>query len=97
MTTVTQQEPVAWISYNVLTEQERFGRMPVQSLQPGVYKHTPLYAAMPTTEALSDEQILEALSKCYTNPRAPGNSLLQRVYPGDLVKAVRALLSGSQS
>lgn len=39
------QEPVAWISYNVLTKSERIERLPVQSLQPGVYKHTPLYAA----------------------------------------------------
>lgn len=36
-------EPDAWISFNVLLQKEYFDRKPITSLQPGVYRHTPLY------------------------------------------------------
>jgi hypothetical protein len=39
------QEPYAWVSFNVLTGKEYLGRLPLTSMQKGVYKHTPLYAA----------------------------------------------------
>lgn len=35
--------PAAYISHNVLTAKDHFDRVPLTSLQPGVYKHTPLY------------------------------------------------------
>lgn len=44
-TAITKQEPAAWISFCVLNQKEYFDRLPIQSIQPGVYKHTPLYAA----------------------------------------------------
>lgn len=36
-------EPTAWGNFNVLTQKETFGRMPITALQPGIYKHRKLY------------------------------------------------------
>jgi hypothetical protein len=58
-------EPVAWISYDTLTKKERIGRLPVQSLQPGVYKHTPLYATPPAAEASAQTGVQSAPEKCH--------------------------------
>lgn len=41
--------PVAWISHNVLTGKSFYGNLPMQSLQPGVYRHTKLFDR-PTSE-----------------------------------------------
>lgn len=38
-------EPSAWVSLNVLTQKSRIDPLPVQSLQPGLYKHTQAFAA----------------------------------------------------
>jgi hypothetical protein len=38
-------EPAGWASRNVLDGKTRFEKLPVQSLQPGVYEHTQLYTA----------------------------------------------------
>lgn len=62
-----REEPVAWISYNVLTKKEQIGRMPIQSLQAGVYKHTPLYASPPPAREPTDEMI-EAAKQVYYAP-----------------------------
>lgn len=65
------QVPVAWISFNVLTGQECFGRMPIQSLQPGAYKHTPLYAVSLSAPVLSCDavdclrQLVDALDNAF--------------------------------
>lgn len=48
---IVDAEPAAWISHNTLTGREHIGRLPVQSLQPGVYKHTKLYATTPKVAA----------------------------------------------
>lgn len=61
-------EPVAWISYDTLTGKERIDRKPIQSIQPGVYKHTPLYdapalQAMPA-DAKDLENLLRELMAC---------------------------------
>ena len=55
-------------------------------------------SALATTRpsaALSDHRIMMELSKVYTPPSEPGNSLLERVNPADLLKAVRAILAAS--
>lgn len=38
------EEPFAWMSLNVATQKEHFGRLPLTSIQPGLYKHTKLLA-----------------------------------------------------
>ena len=60
-------EPTAWISQNTMTGVDRYARVPIQSLQPGVYKHTPLYCIDPETiRALLAERdaLREALVRC---------------------------------
>lgn len=52
-----QGEPVAWISHNNLTGRDTYGKLPVQSLQAGVYSHTPLFTHPPAGRELSDEEI----------------------------------------
>jgi hypothetical protein len=50
-------EPYAWSSFNTLTQKERIERLPVQSLQTGVYKHTPLYTrAQLSNQSLSADK-----------------------------------------
>lgn len=49
-----EQQPAAWISYDTVMHKERIDRMPITSLQPGVYKHTPLYAAPVAPQAAGD-------------------------------------------
>jgi hypothetical protein len=39
------QEPVAFISHNVLNGKNWYDKVPLQSLQPGAYTYTPLYTA----------------------------------------------------
>lgn len=56
----------------------------------------PLWSGLPPPVergVLSDAEILERLSKSFHPSNEPGNSLLERVYPPDLVPAVRAILS----
>lgn len=69
-------EPDYWISYDVLSKKERIEKLPIQSLQPGIYKHTPLYLhpprpADPDLLALVDElerlAIREHLHLCFAN------------------------------
>jgi hypothetical protein len=47
-------EPVAWISIVQCVGpdygKERYGKLPVQSLQPGYYRHVPLYAGQPPAQ-----------------------------------------------
>ena len=54
-------EPVAWISEVVCVGPnygvKRYDKLPVQSLQPGFYKHTPLYTAPPKRKPLTENQI----------------------------------------
>lgn len=54
-------EPVAWISEVVCVGPnlgvKRYDKLPIQSLQPGFYKHTPLYTAPPKREPLTDDEI----------------------------------------
>ena len=56
-------EPVAWISEVRCVGPEygkkRYGALPIQSLQPGYYAHTPLYASPRPSKPLTDEQITE--------------------------------------
>jgi len=40
---IKDAQPVAWESFCVLDQKARYSNLPIQSLQPGVYKHTPLY------------------------------------------------------
>lgn len=37
-------EPSAWVNFNVLTQKERLDRLPITTLQPGVYQHKKLYS-----------------------------------------------------
>lgn len=37
-------EASAWVNFNVLTQKESIGRLPITSLQPGVYQHKRLYS-----------------------------------------------------
>lgn len=47
----SESVPVAWISYNMRTGREYIEKVPVVSLQPGDYKHTPLYTAVTADDA----------------------------------------------
>lgn len=49
-------EPAAWVSFNVLTQKESIGRLPVTSLQPGVYQHSKLYSADQVSALLAAKQ-----------------------------------------
>lgn len=51
----------------------------------------------PMPADLTDEQILAELSKTFHPPHEPGNELLQRVFPPNLVKAVRTILAATRS
>lgn len=48
--------------------------------------------AAPTAQPLTDADIERALEQAYYPPDHPGNCLLQRAFPNELVKVVRALL-----
>ncbi len=74
--TTPMPEPVGWANHNTLTGQERITRMPVQSLQPGIYRHTKLYnedqmeayAAAKVREALEGAAMLAMSSHPDTTP-----------------------------
>jgi hypothetical protein len=44
-------EPDAWISHDRATGKDRYDRLPLQSLQPGLYAHTPLYKEVGLVQA----------------------------------------------
>ena len=52
-------EPVAWRSFDVARQKAYYDEVPITSIQPGAYTHTPLYAAPPPARVpvLTDEQI----------------------------------------
>ena len=38
------EEPCCWESFNVVSQKPFYGKLPMQSLQPGVYQHKKLYS-----------------------------------------------------
>ena len=54
-----EPEPVAWRSFDVARQKAYYDEVPITSIQPGAYTHTPLYAAPPPARVpvLTDEQI----------------------------------------
>lgn len=58
-------EPVAWISEVRCVGPEygkkRYGALPIQSLQPGYYAHTPLYASPQPSKPLTDDELRNVL------------------------------------
>lgn len=65
-------EPAAWVSRCVLTQKERIGRLPVQSLQPGAYKHEKLYTS-DQMDAYARAAVAAALSSAPTAGRMPSD------------------------
>lgn len=64
-----QQQPVAWISEVRCVGPEygkkRYGALPIQSLQPGYYVHTPLYASPQPSKpwvGLTEEKVSKLVS-----------------------------------
>lgn len=56
-------EPAAWISHRRvvgLPDKDFYGKLPIQSLQPGFYSHTPLYAHPARSGVVSDEDVRDA-------------------------------------
>lgn len=51
-------EPFGWLSHNVLTRKTFFGNMPLQSLQPGVYKHIKAYTRSQVIEAIDADRAM---------------------------------------
>lgn len=62
MSQLKMPEPVGWVNHNVLTGAERTTRLPIQSLQPGVYRHTKLYNEE-QMEAYANAMVREALER----------------------------------
>lgn len=90
-----EQEPVAWIStVNCIGPdygKERYGKMPIQSLQPGYYRHTPLYTAPPAAPDVSSlVEALEVIVSDYVFCKANGDIWGDR--GGAYVETARAAL-----
>lgn len=90
-------QPVAWISYNVLTGKTTYAKLPVQSLQLGVYRHTPLYAAQHASDcAMHNEPAYPAgecdcgvtLKSVYAAPQPPAEQ--DRIFGPDAGRPARA-------
>lgn len=57
-----EAQPVAWVSHDRLLGKDHYDSVPIQSLQPGVYSHTPLYTLPP--DAARRIRGLEAEVQC---------------------------------
>ena len=87
-------EPVAWRTtvqcrgpeYGM----EHYGKLPVQSLQPGYYSHTPLYSAPPTRSPLTDDEVKQAV----LNDPIYGAALMSMMRDGVTVAQLREAVSG---
>ena len=64
-------EPVAWISHCVATGRDMYGALPIQSLQPGAYKHTPLYSSPPKRKPLPVERVNQIINASRESDEGP--------------------------
>ena len=84
-------EPVAWISEVRCVGPEygkkRYGALPIQSLQPGYYAHTPLYASPQPSKPLTDDDLRNVLRNTNHMIR---NAMYGTFWP-ELAQACRAI------
>ena len=62
-------EPAAWISHRRvvgLPDKDFYGKLPIQSLQPGFYSHTPLYAH--PAQSVDVEKVREVIAELRARP-----------------------------
>ena len=88
MSDIKMPEPTAWISVVKCVGpeygKEHFGKLPIQSLQPGYYAHTPLITTA-QAEAYKDACVREALEEAIDQVAFHGGSV-------EIEAAIRALI-----